>query len=93
MLKTNRITLSGIVIPADWGQDGRISVVCVAGYDEQVYIVMNNRMGRRLWSFLQKRVVVEGLVKRLDDLKMIQVIRIRMDTSNPIHPPAKHIAS
>ena len=86
MLKTDRITLYGIVIPIDWLQDGEISAVGIAGYDETVYRVINASTGIGLRFYLQKRVVVDGVIQRLGETMTIHVLNYRIDTSDPTRP-------
>lgn len=84
MTKTDRITLHGIVIPSEWQQDGEVSAVSIADYNEHVYSVANNTMGKQLIASLKKRVVVEGLIKIVDNRETIYIRQIQVDTSNPI---------
>lgn len=86
MLKTDRVTLYGIVIPVDWLQDGEISAIGIAGYDENVYKVTNASKGTGLRSYLQKRVVVDGVIQRLGETLTIHVLKYRIDTSDPTRP-------
>lgn len=84
MQKTNWIRLRGIVIPACWQLDGEVSVVGLACYDEQLYYISNNQMGNQLRSCMQKRVIVNGLVNRINNRMIIDVHQFRIDDSDPL---------
>ena len=76
----------GIVIPSEWQQNGKVSSVSIADYHEHVYKVQNDHMGKQLLASLKKRVIVDGVVKIIDNRETIWVHQIRSDTSNPIMP-------
>jgi len=90
MRKTNWARLRGIVIPAGWQPDGEVSSVRIACYDEQVYDIANNRMGHRLRSCIQKRVIVNGLVHTTNNRMTIDVHEFRVDTSDPLRLMGQH---
>ena len=42
----NLLSIRGIVIPADWDEEGNVVAVAVSGFDEVEYLVENNEKGK-----------------------------------------------
>ena len=76
---TETKTIRGIVIPAAWDEKGDVISVAIATYHEEKYPVADNITGRRLMSLLKKRVVVDGIIKDEDTVKIIYAKTIRID--------------
>jgi hypothetical protein len=53
-------TVTGIIIPADWDRDGRITGVAISTHDEDEYLVLRREKGTELAQLLQKEVEVTG---------------------------------
>lgn len=76
---TDTITIRGIVIPASWDEKGDVISVAIATYHEEKYLVADNITGRRLMSLLKKRVIVDGVIKDEDAVKIIYAKTIRIN--------------
>lgn len=72
--KSERVTLTGVVAPAAWDEDFKVTSVMIATNLEEDFIIENNAKGRKLFNFLQESIQVVGVVKE-DDLgnKVISV--------------------
>ena len=53
-------TVTGVIIPADWDPDGRITGVAISTHDEEEYLVRRRAKGKELVRLLQKEVEVTG---------------------------------
>jgi hypothetical protein len=76
---TEKTTIRGIVIPAAWNEKGDVISVAIATYHEEKYLVADNIIGRSLMSLLKKKVVVDGVIKDKDSVKIIYAKTIRLD--------------
>jgi len=76
---TETKTIRGIVIPVAWDEKGDVTSVAIATYHEEKYLVADNLTGRRLMCLLKKRVVVDGVIKDEDTVKIIYAKTIRID--------------
>ena len=63
MKEPRLVALKGIVIAENWGKDGRVSALGFAGYDEILYHVADDIMGKRLRQFVRKRLIIDGLLE------------------------------
>ena len=73
------INLKGIVIAADWGPNGEVLTVDIAGYDEKRYRVSDDPKGRLLKEYIQAKVVVEGKVGNEKQQEVIFVQNFWLD--------------
>jgi hypothetical protein len=69
------VTLTGIVIPADWNDRQEIIVASLATADEKEYRIAGNKKGKELLDALQRQVEATGTLGR--DEKGRNVITIR----------------
>ena len=73
--KTESVTLTGIIIPADWNDDQAVVAVALATPDEKEYRIDVNRKGRELLDHLQQQGEVTGPLSK--DEKGRRVITVR----------------
>jgi len=69
------VTLTGIVIPADWNDRQEVVATALATADEKEYRIAGNKKGKELLDALQCQVEATGALKR--DEKGGNVITIR----------------
>ncbi|MHB8770254.1 MAG: hypothetical protein ACYC7J_04580 [Syntrophales bacterium] len=74
-LKRKSVTLTGIVIPADWNDDQEVVGAALATADEKEYRIDGNRKGRELLDHLQLQVEVTGILS--EDEKGRTVVTVR----------------
>jgi hypothetical protein len=60
------VTLTGIVIPADWNDQQEVVAAALATSDEKEYRITGNKKGRELLDVLQRQVEAIGVVERDD---------------------------
>ena len=84
MEKQTPITLKGIVIAAEWGKNGEVSAVEIAGYDERRYRVVDDLMGIRLRQIVHEKVIVDGTIEKRTNGIIIYVKGFRFDLSGSI---------
>jgi hypothetical protein len=65
--------ITGVIIPADWDQDGRIIAVSIFTHDEEEYVVRKRAKGTELVWFLQKEVEATGWAEVDEGKKMITI--------------------
>jgi hypothetical protein len=82
MGKRIAITIRGIVIAAAWKQNGEISAVDIAGYDENRYRVANDHFGIQLQGLIKKRIVVDGFVETENNKSVLYIRHFQIDTSD-----------
>ena len=56
----------GLIVPADWDDDERVTLVSLLTDDEGEYLVLADRAGRELVQFIHKRVEASGHLFRDD---------------------------
>ena len=59
-------TIQGIVIPAEWDDEGSVLTVFIMSKDESSYRVENTASGKELFKFLQQEVMAIGNIKPLN---------------------------
>ena len=57
-----RVTITGTVVPTDWGRDGRVVAVALSTPAEDEYIVANNALGQELFQLVGAKVVATGIM-------------------------------
>jgi len=69
------ITAEGIVVPADWDENGNVIAVAISTYEEDEYIIdSENEKGRELLRVMRQKISVTGMIKPgTNDRKMITV--------------------
>ena len=72
------VTLTGIVIPADWNDQQEVVAAALATADEREYRIAGNKKGKELLDALQQQVEVTGVLEK--DEKGGSVITIRRYT-------------
>ncbi|CAB1085174.1 hypothetical protein D1AOALGA4SA_12667 [Olavius algarvensis Delta 1 endosymbiont] len=64
----------GLIIPAQWDENGKVIGAAIHTDGEEVFLVAHNRMESELLSHLHLKVVVKGEIReRLDGNKLIHV--------------------
>lgn len=79
MAKQNLTTIRGIILAAGWGEDGGISAVDIAGYDEKRYRVVSDAMGRKLKDHVRQQVVARGRVTTRENRLSIYVSHFQIE--------------
>ena len=79
------ISLRGIVIAAEWGPDGEVTAVDIAGYDENRYRVAKASIERQLCQLSNEAVIVYGRLVIVNQQNVIFVDHYCLDAidTNP----------
>ena len=59
----NLVTIRGIVIPADWDENGNVVAVAVSTYDEVEYFIENHEKAEELKAVIREEVEVSGILR------------------------------
>ena len=57
------ITIRGIVIPVEWGEEGNALAVSISGAGEEEHFVEQDDEGKKLLELMQQEVEVSGTVR------------------------------
>jgi len=82
-----RIEISGIVIPHDWDERGRVVVVAVSGPDEEEYVVQPTTRGRELLDLIHETVAVSGVIRKDKigrEVIIVKKYRVTSSTNKPV---------
>ena len=60
--KTKERTISGIIIPGEWDENGKVIGIVIETTDEEKYLVYKNNKGKELLEFTQYKVDATGIV-------------------------------
>ena len=60
--KTKERTISGIIIPGDWDENGKVIGIVIETTDEEKYLVYQNNKGKELLELTQYKVDATGTV-------------------------------
>jgi hypothetical protein len=72
--KDNKPLIEGIIIPAKWDDNGKVTGVTIQSNDEKVYLVEHTRAGEELLGFIHEKVEAKGKIReRLDGRTLITV--------------------
>ncbi len=70
------ITAEGIVVPADWDENGNVIAVAISTYEEDEYIIdSENEKGRELLKVMRQKISVTGMIK--SDVKARKMITVK----------------
>ncbi|MFC1811432.1 hypothetical protein ACFL03_01945 [Thermodesulfobacteriota bacterium] len=67
-------TVTGILVPGKWDNNGNVVGVSIQTFDESEYVVKTYKLGKALLNFVSQTVSVTGKVsERLDGKMIIEV--------------------
>jgi hypothetical protein len=61
---TKITTISGLVIPTDWNEDGTILAAAIFDHEEKQYVIQQDEIGEELLGLIHEEVEVEGTVMK-----------------------------
>jgi hypothetical protein len=79
MQKLTPIHLRGIVIAAAWENNGAVSAVDIAGYDEKRYRVADNLVGKQLKQLVKERLIIDGMIEMTANRTILHVKSFQHD--------------
>ena len=72
-LETTMICIEGIIIPANWDNNGNVVDLAIATRDEEEYLITDKDQIARLKSFLRQEVEIEGITQIQKGKRIIKV--------------------
>ena len=60
--KNQTLTVTGIVTPVDWDDNGNVTEIEISANMEQDYVVVMNGKGRKLLKLCSKTVEAKGII-------------------------------
>ena len=60
----NLTAIRGIVIPAEWDEEGNALATCIASPGEQEYLVEQDAMGKELLRLIRREIEATGIVQQ-----------------------------
>ena len=76
--KIECIVLRGLITPAAWDEKGNVVTIALSSFDENEYLIDNDEIGMKLFSFLRVVVQLSGIVRNEDGVKRIAVENYRV---------------
>jgi hypothetical protein len=70
--------IRGLVTPCEWDEKGNVIAISISSFDEEEYIIDNDKQRDRLLSLISQAVEVRGLVRYEDCRKRIRVRKCRV---------------
>jgi hypothetical protein len=72
--RAGKSVIAGIIIPAKWDDNGKVTCVTIQTNDEKVYLVEQTKTGEELLRLIRQKVEVTGKIReRLDGSTLISV--------------------
>lgn len=77
-MKKLQTSIRGIIIPAEWDKDGKIISTAIVTFNEDRFLILNNRFSRTLVNHLRKTVTITGNVTIHGFLKVVNVNQVHI---------------
>jgi hypothetical protein len=61
------INITGIIMPNNWDENGRVIEIALYTNTEEVYTLEHNNLTQELISLLQKKVEIKGKIRKYPD--------------------------
>jgi hypothetical protein len=65
MHQIREITISGTVLPAEWDRHGHITGIGIGTEEDEDYIIFLDKIGEKLFKFVDRKVEATGTVKNV----------------------------
>lgn len=66
-MKSQKITVAGIIMPNNWDETGRANEIALYTYNEEVYTVEHNKRMKELMQIIYQSVEIKGKIKKHAD--------------------------
>jgi len=64
---SQQTVISGIVMPNNWDETGRITGIALYTNNEEVYTLENNHLTEELMNFMHQNVKINGRIRQYPD--------------------------
>ncbi len=71
---TQNTDVTGIIIPNNWDENGKVVQIAIYTNKEDVYLVERNRQEKELLNHIKKRVAVEGEIVEGNDGNILLIV-------------------
>ncbi len=72
--RSSKSVIRGIIIPAKWDENGKVTGVTIQTNDEKVYLVEHTRPGEELLGLIHRKVEATGKIReRFDGNTLISI--------------------
>ena len=72
---TQNTDVTGIIIPNNWDENGRVVQIAIYTNKEDVYLVEHSRQEKELLNHINKRVAVKGKVVEGNDGNKLMAVK------------------
>ncbi len=72
-MNNTSLEIRGIVLPADWDDEGNVVAVSIATSEEREYLIDDTDIARELIGMLRKPVMVRGHLTKKDKKRTLRV--------------------
>lgn len=78
-VKASRRKVTGVIVPSDWTDEGRVTRIAIFATDEKEYLIDPKDKGKELMARINAKVEIEGEVTpRIDGPATIVISRYRL---------------
>jgi hypothetical protein len=67
--------ITGIIMPHNWDENGRVIQVAIYTNKEEVYLVEHNQKEKELLNYINKRVAVKGEILTRNDTSQLVFVK------------------
>ena len=77
--KDRLVTIRGLIIPVNWDEKGKVTAIAASAFDEEEYLLVNNKKVEPLFSLIRKVVEVTGSVREERGKKIMTVQKFHLN--------------
>lgn len=67
------LVIEGLIIPSEWDSNGKILGISLSTFNEEVFPIEQDIVGKELLNHIREEVKVMGSLKKSDDEHIIEV--------------------
>ncbi len=67
----NLKTVNGIIVPADWNENGNIVAVAISTNNEDTYFTEKDEKGEESLRFFREEVEINGILRKQENIQAI----------------------
>lgn len=86
--KPKELTVRGTIFPAKWDENRNVVNIVIDTTDEDEYLIDQNKNGRELLGFINRKVEITGTVRETDDNEFIFNVRTYTLLDDPANSKA-----
>ena len=86
--RPKELTVQGTIFPAKWDENRNVVRIVIDTTDEDEYFIDQNKNGRELLGFINRKVEITGTVRETDDNEFIFNVRTYTLLDDPANSKA-----